>query len=149
MIFAQTSAEKSILDARKLKIAREAQTRDGSLQLVARELGFDSEEQALAAVGATLGMDIVDPDTDETHWHQLSWEQIDTYRADVILGDSRGGRVDQILELIPPAARDIADLDVDQLARWEAVFAPGWANMARIMDDLTEVVETADPDRVP
>ncbi|MDD4267235.1 MAG: type II secretion system ATPase GspE [Pirellulales bacterium] len=60
MIFAQTSAEKSILDARKLKIAREAQTRDGSLQLVARELGFDSEEQALAAVGATLGMDIVD-----------------------------------------------------------------------------------------
>ncbi|MGI6420512.1 MAG: GspE/PulE family protein [Thermoguttaceae bacterium] len=60
MIFAHPSAEKSILDARKLKIAREAQTRDGSLQLVVRELGFDSEEQALAAVGNTLGMEMVD-----------------------------------------------------------------------------------------
>ncbi len=60
MIFAHPSAEKSILDARKLKIAREAQTRDGSLQLVVRELGFDSEEQAVAAVGNTLGMEIVD-----------------------------------------------------------------------------------------
>ncbi len=60
MIFAHPSAEKSILDARKLKIAREAQTRDGSLQLVVRELGFDSEEQAVAAVGNTLGMEMVD-----------------------------------------------------------------------------------------
>ena len=60
MILSQASGEKGILDARKLKIAREAQARDGGLQLVARELGFDSEEAALQAVGQALGMDMVD-----------------------------------------------------------------------------------------
>jgi len=60
MIFAQASDEKGALDARKLKIAREAQTNDGSLLQVVRELGFDSEEEAVRAVGLALGMDMVD-----------------------------------------------------------------------------------------
>jgi len=60
MIRSQASGEKGFLDARKLKIAREAQVQDGGLQQVARELGFDSEEAALEAVGQALGMEMVD-----------------------------------------------------------------------------------------
>ncbi len=60
MIRSEASGEKGTLDARKLKIAREAQARDGSLQLVARELGFDDEDTVLAAVGQSLGMDMID-----------------------------------------------------------------------------------------
>ncbi len=60
MIRSQASGEKVALDPRKLKIAREAQARDGGLQLVARELGFDREEDALLAVGQALGMEMVD-----------------------------------------------------------------------------------------
>ena len=60
MIRSQASGDKGTLDARKLKIAREAQARDGSLQLVARELGFDDEDSTLAAVGQSLGMDMID-----------------------------------------------------------------------------------------
>jgi iron complex transport system substrate-binding protein len=91
-----------------------------------------------------LGMDIVEPDTDEQYWQTLSWEEIDTYEADVLLGDSRGGTVDQILEQIPDGARDIPAIQADQLARWEVMLSPGYANLARILDDLTAVVEAAD-----
>ncbi len=45
MILSQASGEKGTLDARKLKIAREAQAQDGGLHQVARELGFDDEER--------------------------------------------------------------------------------------------------------
>lgn len=95
-----------------------------------------------------LGMDIVEPDTDEQYWETLSWEQIDKYQADVLLGDSRGGSVDQIVEAIPEAARTIPAIESDQLARWEVTLAPGYANLARILTDLTEVVEASDPDVV-
>jgi len=60
MIRSQPSGDQGTLDARKLKIAREAQARDGGLHLVAGELGFDSEEEALQAVGQALGMEMVD-----------------------------------------------------------------------------------------
>ncbi|QYG93764.1 ABC transporter substrate-binding protein [Iamia sp. SCSIO 61187] len=95
-----------------------------------------------------LGMEIVEPDTDEQYWETLSWEQIDTYTADVLLADSRVGSVDQIVEQIPEAARSIPPIEADQVARWEVTLAPGYANLARILTDLTEVVEAADPDVV-
>lgn len=95
-----------------------------------------------------LGMDIVEPDTDEQYWETLSWEEIDTYEADVLMGDSRGGSVDQIVEAIPEAARTIPAIESGQLARWEVMLAPGYANLARILEDLTEVVEASDPDVV-
>lgn len=95
-----------------------------------------------------LGMDIVEPDTDEEYWETLSWEQADTYPADVILADSRGGSVDQILEVIPEGVQDLAPISAGQLARWEVMLAPGWANLARVLEDLTVVVEGADPDIV-
>jgi iron complex transport system substrate-binding protein len=95
-----------------------------------------------------LGMEIVDPDTDEEYWETLSWEQIDKYEADVLLGDSRGGDVQQIVDAIPEAARDIPAIESGQLARWEVTISPGYANLARVLSDLTEVVEASDPDVV-
>lgn len=97
----------------------------------------------------SLGMDIVAPDTDEQHWQALSWEEADTYEADVFLADSRGGSVEQILDFLPDVMGDLPALQAGQLARWEAIMAPGYANLARILDDLRAVVESADPDIVP
>jgi iron complex transport system substrate-binding protein len=95
-----------------------------------------------------LGMDIVEPDTDEQYWETLSWEQIDTYESDVLLADSRGGSVEQIREVVPEGALDIPSIQADQVARWEVTLSPGYANLARILGDLTEVVEASDPDVV-
>jgi iron complex transport system substrate-binding protein len=95
-----------------------------------------------------LGMEVVEPDTDEEFWETLSWEEVDTYEADVLLGDSRGGTVEQIVEAIPEAARSIPPIQAGQLARWEVMLSPGYANLARVLTDLTDVVEASDPDVV-
>jgi iron complex transport system substrate-binding protein len=95
-----------------------------------------------------LGMDIVEPDTDEQYWETLSWEQIDKYESDVLLADSRGGSVEQIREIVPEGAQDIPSIQADQVARWEVTISPGYANLARVLSDLTEVVEASDPDVV-
>jgi iron complex transport system substrate-binding protein len=95
-----------------------------------------------------LGMEIVEPDTDEQYWETLSWEQIDKYESDVLLADSRGGSVEQIREIVPEGAQDIPSIQADQVARWEVTISPGYANLARVLNDLTEVVESADPDVV-
>jgi general secretion pathway protein E/type IV pilus assembly protein PilB len=60
MITAEAMSKKGLLDARRLQIARQAQAGDGSLHRVAAQLGFAGEEEALQAVGATLGMAMVD-----------------------------------------------------------------------------------------
>ena len=48
------------LDARQLQIAQAAQTADGSLGRVAGELGFESEEALLLAVGQSFCLEFVD-----------------------------------------------------------------------------------------
>ncbi len=45
-------------------------------------------------------------------------------------------------------AADVLRRAAGQLARWEVLLSPGYANLARILTDLTEVVEAADPDVV-
>ena len=52
-----------MLDARHLLIARQAQAADGRLDRVATELGFDTAEEALKAVGQALGLEFVDLST--------------------------------------------------------------------------------------
>ncbi|MFV2065378.1 MAG: GspE/PulE family protein [Pirellulales bacterium] len=54
------SLEKMPLDAKQLRVAGEAQASDGSLERVAGQLGFGSEEEVLKAVARTLGFEFVD-----------------------------------------------------------------------------------------
>ena len=60
MIIAQNVLKTGRLDARQMRMAAEAQSSDGSLRLVAADLGFDSEEEALRAVSHSLGLAMVD-----------------------------------------------------------------------------------------
>ena len=60
MIHARAVPFKERLDSHQMALAQEAQSRDGHLALVASELGFQSEDDALAAVGAMLGIEMVD-----------------------------------------------------------------------------------------
>jgi len=58
-------SETKLLDARELQIACEAQLNHGSLEKVVSALGFSSEEQAVRAVAASLGLDFVELSTVE------------------------------------------------------------------------------------
>ena len=60
MITAEAMSKTGVLDSHRLNIAREAHATDGNLARVASQLGFSSEEDALRAVGRTLGMELVD-----------------------------------------------------------------------------------------
>lgn len=60
MSTAEAMSKTGILNSRLLNIAREAHATDGNLARVASQLGFSSEEDALRAVGWTLGMELVD-----------------------------------------------------------------------------------------
>ncbi len=69
---AQVLPNKLCLDQRQISLAREAQSTDGSLRLVAAELDCESEEEALGAVGKALGLDVVDLTTTDVDLSLLS-----------------------------------------------------------------------------
>jgi general secretion pathway protein E/type IV pilus assembly protein PilB len=60
MIAGQSPLPTALLDERQLRLAREALATDGRLDRVATELGFSTEEDALAAVGKAIGVDWID-----------------------------------------------------------------------------------------
>jgi general secretion pathway protein E/type IV pilus assembly protein PilB len=62
---AQLASGPRLLDAQEFQIARDAQLNHGSLDKVAVTLGFSSEESAVKALAATLGLDFVDLSTIE------------------------------------------------------------------------------------
>lgn len=69
---AQLVSEPRLLDAREFQIARESQVTHGSLEKIVGTLGFSTEEQAVRAVAATLGLDFVDLSTTEPDLSLLS-----------------------------------------------------------------------------
>jgi general secretion pathway protein E/type IV pilus assembly protein PilB len=60
MIAPPTLLQNRLLDERQLRLAREALSTDGRLDRAAVELGFASEDDALAAVGEALGLELID-----------------------------------------------------------------------------------------
>jgi general secretion pathway protein E/type IV pilus assembly protein PilB len=60
MIVKQPAADFARLGTQLLQVARQAQASDGRLDQVATRLGYGTEEEALTAVAATLGLDVVD-----------------------------------------------------------------------------------------
>jgi iron complex transport system substrate-binding protein len=99
----------------------------------------------------SLGLDIVEP-TEHPEaagaWQSLSWEQADTYPADMILADVRFGSVESLLDMVPDTLTRLPAVEADQLVAWPAAYAIGYGNVAEIVDDLAAAVEGASPDIV-
>ncbi len=93
---------------------------------------------------SSLGVDIISPDTDEEFWETLSWEEVDKYLADVIMGDARGGTPDQLMEQMPPNALALPAIEAGQLINWEIPLANGYGALAVAMDNLAASVADAD-----
>ncbi|UDY37374.1 ABC transporter substrate-binding protein [Dermatobacter hominis] len=92
----------------------------------------------------SLGMDVVDPDTDEEYWQNLSWEEAGRYPADLILGDARtGATAEQIVAQMPESARQLPAIQADQLVPWVLTSALGYGAFAKVMDQLTTAVSSA------
>ena len=98
-----------------------------------------------------LGMDLVSPEEHPGgggYWETLSWEQADTYPADVILADVRGASIDRLLDLAPSTVESLPAVEADQMLAWPASYAMGYGHVASILDDLATAVEQASDDVV-
>jgi iron complex transport system substrate-binding protein len=96
---------------------------------------------------AALGMQIVEPTEHPEaggYWQSLSWEQVDTYEADMILADVRGGSLDTLLEQMPASGRSLPALQADQVVAWPLATALGYGNAAAVLDDIAGAVTSAD-----
>lgn len=60
MIVARLDSQEPVLDLQQLQIAREAQAAEGRITRVLGDLGCATEEEALAAIGRTLGLELID-----------------------------------------------------------------------------------------
>lgn len=91
----------------------------------------------------SLGVEMVNPDTDDPLWHGLSWEEVGRYPADVVLGDARGGDPDAIRAQLPPNALELPAIAQGQLGTWQIPLALGYGVVADVIDELAQVISTA------
>jgi iron complex transport system substrate-binding protein len=91
----------------------------------------------------SLGLGIIDPDTDDEFWHTLSWEQADLYPADMIMADARGGTPEQVIQQMPPNAQQLPAVTAGQLVTWQVPTALGYEFVAGTISQLATEVQQA------
>jgi iron complex transport system substrate-binding protein len=93
---------------------------------------------------AELGLNVVDHDA-EDWFKQISWEEIMTYSADVILVDARPGNPtpEEIAEAVP-LWNTLPAVQAGQIGAWYAGAPSSYGRLAPIMDELTALLESAD-----
>lgn len=91
-----------------------------------------------------LGMDVVQPDTDKL-WHEVSWEQVNTYPADLVMTDVRSMSftLEQFAEV--PTWSGLPAVAAGQVHPWQIEFVPSWSAFADVLEDLTAAVKASDP----
>ena len=95
-----------------------------------------------------LGLDIVQPETPDEYFEELSWEQAARYPADLILLDARSfsSTLDQLQEI--PTFSALPAVKAGQIAGWQTEYVPGYADIAAILEDLTATIEQSRADVV-
>jgi iron complex transport system substrate-binding protein len=93
-----------------------------------------------------LGVDVVIPEsTDPAQldvFETLSWEAVGTYPADVILWDARFPPEGTVPESIWNALPAVA---AHQVGSWESVYPNSWQGLAAVLENLADVLESAEP----
>lgn len=91
------------------------------------------------------GLEIVMPDVPEgEYWHQLSWENADTYPADILLLDDRFDGGSRIAVDSQPLARLIPAVGADQMGDWPAWWIRTYSAYAGELDKITALIERSE-----
>jgi len=93
-----------------------------------------------------LGLEIVDHDADDW-FKQISWEEIIDYSADLMLVDARPGNpsVEEIAAAVPLWG-SLPAVQAGQIGPWYVGAPSSYGRLAPIMDELSALIESADPD---
>lgn len=89
------------------------------------------------------------PDPGFEYWETLSWENADTYQADLIIIDERSYPANLDLAEGQPTWDTLAAADAGAVAVWPAYWVRTYDDYAGALEDLTAAVDQADEDLVP
>ena len=89
------------------------------------------------------------PDPGFEYWETLSWENADTYQADLIIIDERSYPGNLDLAEGQPTWDTLAAAEAGAVAVWPAYWVRTYDDYAGALEDLTAAVEQADEDLVP
>ncbi len=89
------------------------------------------------------------PDPGFEYWQTLSWENADTYQADLIIIDERSYPGNLDLAEGQPTWDTLAAAEAGAVAVWPAYWVRTYDDYAGALEDLTAAVEQADEDLVP
>lgn len=91
------------------------------------------------------GLDLVVPDAPEgEYWGVLSWENADTYPADVLLLDDRSGPAVREAVDAQPLAEIIPAVEAGQIGDWPAWWIRTYAAYTAELEELTALIESSE-----
>jgi len=91
------------------------------------------------------GLDMVDPDAPEgEYWGVLSWENADTYPADILLLDDRFGTATREAVEAQPLSHIIPAVAAGQIGDWPAWWIRTYRAYTAELKELTALIESAE-----
>lgn len=116
--------------------------------------GRDGGENLMIAVPAGAGelldfmrwgVDIVDPEAEEgSYWAFLSWENANTYPADIFIIDDRFGDITRDAVLAQPLARLLPAVAAGQVGDWPAWWIRTYTSYTDQLEKLTALIERSE-----
>ena len=89
------------------------------------------------------------PDPGFEYWETLSWENADTYQADLIIVDQRGYPANLELAEDQPTWSSLTAAEAGAVAVWPAYWVRTHDAYAGALEELTAAIDAADEDLVP
>lgn len=90
----------------------------------------------------SLGLPIIEADgAKDSYWHELSWEKSDTYEADLVLWDQRGGEAGLKQLRSDPVFNTVQAAKDDAFVPWNAVAPTSHRAYAEVMNTLADGLE--------
>lgn len=142
--------QRMAFEAARAALTAAAEAKPG-LKVMAAWADADSFYVAAPAGAAELqdfaawGLDMVDPDAPEgEYWGVLSWENADTYPADILLLDDRFGTATREAVEAQPLSHIIPAVAAGQIGDWPAWWIRTYRAYTAELEELTALIESAE-----
>ena len=90
----------------------------------------------------SLGLPIVEVEASKaSYWRELSWEKSDTYEADIVMWDQRGGDATRKQLSDDPVFSTVTAAEKDAFVAWNAVAPASHRAYAEVMNTLADRLE--------
>jgi len=99
---------------------------------------------------ASLGLDIVAPQDQESFFEELSWEEAGRYPVDLLVMDDRqwSSTPAELIAQVPTFAA-LPAAKAGAYGPWASEWVPSYPGMTPVLERLAELIRNADPDIVP